>query len=49
MVFRYQTSKSGKGAFDKEVTPVISDTRFKQWTEMGITAICKVIQKAKNY
>ena len=34
-------------AFDKEFTPGISDARFKQWTEMGITAICKVIQKGE--
>ena len=34
-------------AFDKEFTPGTSDTRFKQWTEMGITVMCKVIQKGE--
>ena len=34
-------------AFDKEFTLEIFDTRFKQWTEMGINVMCKVIEKGE--
>lgn len=34
-------------AYDSDFTPINLDTRFKDWTAKGITALCNVMKEGK--